>query len=172
MAAEPSTSGHLIAVTGIPSSGKSTVSQAVSERSSRFQYFDGDEFIRRTPKGLRLQGALEIFGRMLDELEAWMTSTNVILDASLPASYVERTRQRFERSVMLVSLRIEQKEWRRRDSRRADRGPLQQWDTALTALQGPENLYDLVVDTTHMTPDSCAETIVSRAQELWPDVRV
>ena len=172
MAAEPGAFGHLIAITGIPSVGKSTVSRAVQSRSSTFQYFDGDQFIRSTPQGLQLVNALRTFVRMLDEVEEGMAAGNVILDVTLPGSFVERTREQFGSRVMLVSLRIDEGEWRRRDSKRADRGRLKHWDASLTALQGPEHLYDVVIDTTHMSPDRCAETILSGAQGLWGGVRI
>ena len=172
MAEDPGDSGYLIAITGIPSVGKSTVSGEVRRHSSTFRLFDGDQFIRNTPGSLQPTNALKTLSLMLDEVERWLMSSNVILDVTLPASFVERTRERFGSSVMFVSLRVEEDEWHRRDSHRTDRGRLRQWDASLTALQGPEDLYDLVIDTTHLTPHGCAERILSKAQDFWESVRL
>ena len=168
---DPGTSGYLIAITGIPSAGKSTVAREVASRTSTFRYVDGDAFIRRTRPSQRLAQASRIFGRMLDMIEAQLTLSNVVLDAAFPASYTLRARERFRTNMMLVSLRIDESEWRRRDSRRNDRGALEYWHASLTSLQGAENLYDLVIDTTDTPPDKCAEAILSKARERWEDVR-
>lgn len=148
------------------------MSREVGRRSSTFRHFDGDEFIRTTPGGLQLTNALNTVALMLDEVARGMTQSNVVLDVALPASFVERTRERFGSSVMLVSLRVEKEQWQRRDARRTDRGRLQGWNSSLTALQGSEALYDLVVDTTHMRPDACAKAIVSKAKTFWDKVRI
>jgi chloramphenicol 3-O-phosphotransferase len=77
---------------------------------------------------------------MLDEVRERMESSNVVLDASLPAAYVDRIRERFGSSVLLVGFRINEEEWRRRDTSRHDRGALEFWNAQLTALQGAEDL--------------------------------
>ena len=167
-------SGHLIAVTGVPSSGKSTVSRALESRSATFSYFDGDQFIRDHPPPLPLTaaGIAQTFASTLDALAERMASANVILDVTLPAAYVKRTKERFGASVMLVSLRVDEDEWRRRENQRPDRPPLEGWGTETSALQGPEELYDLAIDTTHKVTEAIVEEVLSEAQQFWDDLSV
>lgn len=37
----------------------------------------------------------------------------------------------------------------------------------MTALGGSEELYDLVIDTTHTAPEACAERILDHARGVW-----
>ena len=171
--------GRLIAVTGIPSSGKSTVSRELIARTSTFRYFDGDAFIRAAPWTANdlLPENLPAFARrtldrMMDEVEERMKSSNTLLDVTLPPDYVERSRERFARDALFVGLRIDEEEWRRRDSSRPDRPALQSWSGQLSALQGPEDLFDLVLDTTVMPPPKCAEAILVRAREAWDETSI
>jgi hypothetical protein len=111
-----------------------------------------------------------MFGRLLDAVAAVMQDGHVILDAPLPESFVRRTRGRFGRDSLIVSLRIDEAEWRRRDGERRDRGRLVYWSPAVAALQGPVELFDLVIDTTTTSPQSGAEMILAKARSRWVEI--
>lgn len=86
-------SGHLIAITGVPSAGKSTVSRAVEDQSSTLTYFDGDQFIRDHPPPVPLTaaGAAQTFALMLERLAERMISPKRHSGCK-PAGLVRRAR--------------------------------------------------------------------------------
>jgi len=161
--------GQLIVVTGILSAGKTTVSREVA-RCSSFRYFDGDGFLKAHPPTLidllpmnlpaYTQKTLE---RMLKEIEDRLQSENVVLDMILPASYLERIRERFGDRACFVSLSVDPSEQRRREAGRGGADPQRKWTASRADLGGPDSLYDLVIDTARTSPGSCAEQILSKA---------
>jgi chloramphenicol 3-O-phosphotransferase len=166
--------GTLIVVTGVVSSGKTTISREIGSRSS-FRYFDGDGFLKAhppTPFDL-LPANLpsytqRIRERMLNEIGNRLESENVVLDMILPAPYVERIRARFGDRALLALLTVEATEQQRREARRGgDTDPQRKWAASRTDLSGPDSLYDLVVDTTPSSPGNCAEQILSKARDRW-----
>lgn len=97
----------IIFVTGIPSSGKTTVSAKLVELDDSFGVVDADAAIWTMSRGrLSLGDARSIFRRVLDRIEGLSRSSNVVVDASLPASYVAEARERFGDQAFFVSLRI------------------------------------------------------------------
>jgi cytidylate kinase len=165
--------GRMIVVTGIPSSGKTTVSREIARRSS-FRYFDGDGFLKaHPPTPVDLQPAnlpsytRRTLERMLNEIEDRLESDNVVLDMILPASYVERIRGRFGDQALFASLTVDAVEQERREVRRGEAGSQRKWAASRADLAGPNALYDLVVDTTRTSAGTCAEQILSAARDRW-----
>jgi chloramphenicol 3-O-phosphotransferase len=161
-------SGHSIFITGVPSSGKSTLAREVESRATSFRLLSGDDAIREMHDDIR-GSAHGLFLRLLDQVEDLTEKSNVIVDMSLPQSYVAEARDRFGSSSLFVGLRLPEVARRARDVERSDRPPVP-WGPALTALRGPDNIYDLNLDTHQMSIAEAAEAVIVRAKEHWPDL--
>lgn len=166
MAEGVSALGFVIFVTGIPSSGKTTISGKVLELDDSFQLVEGDKEIRRMGRpGMSLADVRSLFRLLLEEVENLSQSMDVVVDASLPASYVTEARERFGDQAFFVSLRITENERQARERSRRDRKPVQ-WSPAMTALGGGPELYDLVIEASRETPTDCANRILEAARNL------
>jgi gluconate kinase len=159
-------------LTGIPSSGKTTVTREVRRRTSTFRVIDGDREVRRMcpDPTRRLDEAQSLFQRLLGKIDEQSASHNVIVDMTLPESYVVAARERFG-EALFVSLRVTEDDRQRREVGRRDRSPVM-WDAQKTALQGPKDLYDLVVGASRMEPRECALAILSKAARHWDGIQL
>ena len=167
MASEVRSSGHIIVLTGIPSAGKTTVAHVIRSLRPAFNIVHGDLDLRgMAPVALRLQDAHGLFLRMLSNVVTKAESGNVILEGSLPATYVEEARGGLGSDGLFVSLRVSRREWQRREMTRDDREAVQ-WNERLTALQGSPDLYDLTLDTSELAPNECADAVLAKAREQW-----
>lgn len=92
-----------------------------------------------------------------------MASNSVLVDMTLSATYVTEARARFGAEAIFVSIRVDEDERRQREFVRKDRSPVA-WNHRLTGLQGPEDLYDLVLDSSTMTPEECAAAVIGTAE--------
>jgi chloramphenicol 3-O-phosphotransferase len=142
----------IVFITGIPSSGKSTVAKGLLALDPSFELVETDVEIRKAGLGAStLLNARRIFRRVLDKIEALSKDATVVVDGSLPASYAEEARERFGDKALFVTLRVSESERRRRERTRRDRSPVQ-WNEGMTALGGGPELYDLVIDSVTTTP--------------------
>lgn len=162
------TSGHAIFITGVPSAGKSTVCRELEQCTTSFSVISGDDLIRRmrpqSPEAIR-----ECRARMFQEVRDVMVSSNAIVDASLPASYVEEAKAQFGSRGLFVALRLGESSRRAREAARA-RDVSVRWDLRMTELLGPEELYDLNLDSSASSPAELADAVLSKALEHWKDV--
>lgn len=161
------TSRHVIFTTGVPSSGKTTLAEELERRTSSFDGLSGDQAIREMNAETK-DTAHGLFIRLLDLIEARMDSTNLIVDMSMPATYSAETQRRFGRTGLFVALRLDERDRVARDTARLDRAPVE-WSPMLTELLGPDELYDLVIDTSEKTSSECAEVVLVKAAEYWND---
>lgn len=88
---------------------------------------------------------------------------------TLPQSYVAEARRRFGAGALFVGLRLSEQVRRARESSRSDRAPVP-WSQVLTALGGPDDIYDLSLDSPQMPPIEAAETVILQAKERWLDL--
>jgi chloramphenicol 3-O-phosphotransferase len=151
----------ILFVTGIPSSGKSTVVQALLTLEPSFELVETDVEIRKAGLGVNtLLNARRIFRRVLDKIETLSEDATVVVDGSLPAAYVEEARERFGDKAVFVTLRVTESERRRRERTRRDRSPVQ-WNERMTALGGGPELYDMVIDSVATSPADAAKEILA-----------
>lgn len=167
MASDVRSTGHIIVLTGIPSAGKTTVADVIGSFQPAFNIIHGDEGLRQIAAvAHRPQDAHELFLRLLNNVVTKAESGDTILEASLPATYVEEARGRLGSDGLFVSLRVSRREWQRREITRNDRESVQ-WNERLTALQGSPDLYDLTLDTSELAPNECADAVLAKAREHW-----
>jgi broad-specificity NMP kinase len=100
----PST-GYSIFITGMPSSGKSTLARELEARTTTFRLLSVDEAIRGMHADIP-DSAHGLFLRLLDRIELWSETSNVIVDMTLPQSYVAEARRRFGAGALFVGLRL------------------------------------------------------------------
>ena len=152
--------GTIVFVTGVPSSGKSAVTRELLALDASFRAVETDVEIRKAASDLDTPlNARAIFLRVLDQVAELARSANVVVDGSLPASYVTEARDRFGEQAVFVTLQIAEVERRTREQTRDDRKTIQ-WNEGLTALGGSPDLYDLVIDGLTKTPAECAAEIL------------
>ncbi len=126
-----------------------------------FELVETDVEIRKAGLGAStLLNARGIFRRVLDKIEALSEDATVLVDGSLPGSYVEEARERFGDKALFVSLRVTESERRRRERARRDRAPVQ-WNERMTALGGGPELYDLVIDSVATSPEEAAQEVLA-----------
>jgi chloramphenicol 3-O-phosphotransferase len=152
--------GTIVFVTGVPSSGKSAVTRELLALDASFRAIETDVEIRKASSDLDvLLNARTIFHRVLDKVAELAESANVVVDGSLPGSYVTEARDRFGERAFFVTLQIPEEERRSREQSRRDRKPIQ-WNEGMTALGGGPDLYDLVVNGLTKTPGECVAEIL------------
>lgn len=164
------TSEYAIFITGVPSSGKTTLTLELAGRTSNFVGLSGDQAIREMHAETR-DTAHGLFVRLLDSVEAQMKLANLIVDMSLPARYVTEAKNRLGRAGLFVALRLSEGDRLTRDAARTDRSAVS-WSSTLTDLLGPDELYDLVINTSETTPSECADAVLSKAAEHWIDLEL
>ncbi|MDP9069298.1 MAG: hypothetical protein M3N53_13270 [Actinomycetota bacterium] len=159
----------VVFVTGIPSSGKSAVAKALLQLDPALELVETDVEIRKEGLGAStLFNARRIFRRVLDKIETLSQDASVVVDGSLPATYVKEAKERFGDKALFVTLRVTESERRRRERSRRDRSPIQ-WNERMTSLGGGRELYDLVIDSTATSPDDAARQILRAAREVGLD---
>lgn len=162
--------GHVIHVNGIPCAGKSSVAAEVARKTSTFKILTGDEVIRRIPYEQRAAQASHLFELTLSMIERWQRSGNVIADGAWTERQVLDAQERFGSAAFFVILRIDEPERRRRESFRRDRVLGHPWDPSWHDMPGPDELYDLVIDSRTTTAKESAGLILRAAKERWPDI--
>jgi chloramphenicol 3-O-phosphotransferase len=162
---------HGIFINGIQSAGKSSVAREIRSRSSTFRVLMGDDIVREFPEDQRVKLWREIFERLLTRIEAWLESSNVVVDAALTAAQIQEARRRFAGKGLFVLLRIDEAERHKRESLRRDRRLLY-WDPSWHSMPGPDDLYHLVIDSGATSPEETAEIILAKAMERWPSLTV
>lgn len=163
------TNGKALFLTGVPSAGKSTLAQTLAERARALSVVSGDDVIRRVnPNPSDARSVYDAFQKLLDEVEATMGLGNVVVDASLPASYIEDARRRFAGRALFVALRLAESDRRARELMRARNVPLE-WNEYMTRLLGPSGLYDLNLNTSRRSPTQCADEVLSLSRARWGD---
>jgi hypothetical protein len=108
-------SGHAIFLTGVPSSGKTTLAKRLEAELPGFLALLGDKTIRRMSAETG-DSAYGLFVQLLDLVESRLASTNLIVDMSLPGSYVTEARSRFGRAALFVALRLTEADRSARDA--------------------------------------------------------
>lgn len=161
-------SGHAIFITGVPSSGKSTLSRALVERSPSFLYLSGDATIRELHPG-GVPHALALLEGLLARVEALMAKRNVVVDMSMPYTYTQKARTGSETRALCRTSR-QRTHPVARDETRSDRGPVS-WNPDLTRLLGPRSFYDLTIDTGKLTPTEAVELVLEAALQRWHPAR-
>jgi shikimate kinase len=117
--------GTIVFVTGVPSSGKSAVTRELLALDASFRAVETDVEIRKAASDLDTPvNARAIFQRVLDQVAELARSANVVVDGSLPASYVTEARDRFGEQAVFVTLQIAEVERRTREQTRDDRKPI------------------------------------------------
>jgi chloramphenicol 3-O-phosphotransferase len=169
-AMKPERLGHAIFINGIPSAGKSSVAAEINRRTSTLRVLTGDDIIRQIPFQQRVAQANRLFALTLKTIEEWMESSNVMVDGAWTQQQVEQAQGRFGTKGLYVILRIDEAERRRRESIRSDRRLAHRWDPAWLDMPGPDDTYDVVVDSKVMSVAESADTILRECTERWGDV--
>lgn len=150
----------IIVITGVPSSGKTAVARELVSLDESFVVVASDDEIRVLSRVFNpFHQARQILRRVLDKVEELNEAADVVIEGSLPGSYVVEARERFGEGAFFVQLRLSETERQRRERSRRDRSPVA-WNEAMTALGGGDDLYDLVIDTTDVSPEDCARSIL------------
>lgn len=164
---EDGVAGHAVFITEIPSSGKSSAADRLAALAPAFTVVTGDDEIRALHSGgIETQ---RLFAKLLDLVESRLLDTNLVIDMTLPESYVTQAKARFPKWALFVAIHIDERERRARELARRDRSPVK-WDSSLTALLGADELYDLVIDSSGSTPDESAAQVLSLIKDRWPHI--
>lgn len=166
---EPGGHGHAIFINGIPSAGKSSVAQEIARRTSTFRVLTGDEVIRQVPYEQRVASAHRLFALTLDMVGRWLARSNVIVDGAWTERQVMEAQGRFGNAGLYVILRIDETERRRRESMRKDRRLGYAWDPSWHDMPGPDEVYDLAIDSKLKNVSECARIILERTKQHWGD---
>lgn len=172
-------SGHAIFVNGIPSAGKSSVASEIRRRDSTFRILTGDEVVRQALGGdnstlqvsrQQLPSAVKrVFSLTLNMIEQSIKSNNVVVDGAWTKDQVTEAQSRFGASGLYVILRIDEPERQKRESARTDRRLTSSWDPAWHDMPGPDEIYDLVLDSGVMDVLACVDAILAECVERWGD---
>ncbi len=166
----PGGNGHAIFLNGIPSAGKSSVAAKIRSRTSTFRVLTGDDVIRQVPFQQRAGQADKLFVMVLTSIERWLGSSNVIVDGAWTERKVSEARERFGHMGLYVVLRIDESERKRREALRKDRQLGHRWKPAWHDMPGPDDIYDVVIDSKATNVSKCATTILTAAGEHWNDL--
>jgi chloramphenicol 3-O-phosphotransferase len=166
---KPGAHGHAIFINGIPSAGKSSVAAEIKRESSTFRVLTGDDVIRQVPYEQRAARAHRLFSLTLNTLERWLGPSNVVVDGAWTERQVIEAQERFGDMGLYVILRIDESERRRRESVRKDRRLGSKWDPSWHDVPGPDDLYDLVIDSKLRDVSECANIILTKAKQHWDD---
>lgn len=83
---------------------------------------------------------------------------------------IVRARELFGPDPLFVILRIDEREREKRESSRMDRQLGHSWDPSWHDMPGPDNLYDLVVDSKSPGIRGSADLVRQAAERRWPDL--
>jgi chloramphenicol 3-O-phosphotransferase len=152
--------GDVVFIEGVPSSGKTSVARELGKRVSELKVIHGDELVRKWGRRRSFTPAFarEMFGRLLDRVDATSAESDVVVDMTIPASYLTDAITRFPDAVF-VSLRISESERRAREHKRKRKRPFN-WDDEIAATQAPEDAFALILNTDARSPAECAESIL------------
>lgn len=165
---------YAVFITGVPSSGKTSVARVLCEMNDSMTRVDGDEVIRETSRSLvggrtklNPAEAVEIAARalsvLIDQVEGQMMNGSVVTDAPFTKKQIAAIRERLGGRAVCVVLRVSGGERTRREKARHDRSPLP--PTRISeALLGADDEYDLVIDTTGQAVHTCAEAIAAHLE--------
>jgi chloramphenicol 3-O-phosphotransferase len=145
-------------ITGVPSSGKTSLAIELHARLDGYDLVVGDEVVRSLARAWSTTNAISLRDGLLNALDERLSSTDLIVDQALPATYVRHARSRFGSSARFVLLRLCERERERREDHRIDR-EARPWSSAMTALTGANDLYDLVLDTGGLSTGQCASAV-------------
>jgi chloramphenicol 3-O-phosphotransferase len=163
-------SGHAIFLNGVPASGKTSVAKKLERRTGgAFTILSGDDVIRDVPYERRRAMWRELFARILDRLEERLRAENVVMDGAWTGQQVQQARRRFPDGLYVI-LRLEERERKRRQAKRPPLG--HPWNPANHDLPGPNDLYDLVLDSTRMDVSTCTNAVLRGARTRWPQLGV
>lgn len=159
---------HAVFITGNPSSGKTSIAEALCDLEYSMRRVNGDAVIRKTARSLvgarrspSTSEALEIarrsFDAVLKVVESLLAANSVVTDAPFTRSQLEQARDRFGQRVLCVVLRVSNDETSEREATRQDRAPISKQPAG--RVLGEDDFYDLVIDTTEASPESAAQQI-------------
>ncbi len=164
--------GHVIFITGVISSGKTTLTDALKARTTTFYVLTGDDELREIASHRPTDTPHDWFLRLLHRVRMAAQSSNVILDMTLPKGYVTEAREAFGPAGLFVGLRLSEEVRVARESSRTDRSPKREWTADISGLRGGDELYDINLDSGEISPDEMAEAVVAKATEHWPGLAV
>jgi chloramphenicol 3-O-phosphotransferase len=121
------------------------------------------------PYEQRVAHADRLFALTLDMVQGWLERSNVIVDGAWTERQVNEAQERFGDAGLYVILRIDESERRRRESLRTDRRLGYPWDPSWHDMPGPDEVYDLVIDSKLKNVSECARIILERAKQHWGD---
>ncbi|MEM4700366.1 MAG: adenylyl-sulfate kinase [Candidatus Nezhaarchaeales archaeon] len=167
--------GFAVWLTGIPSSGKSTIAKKLKEkletRGVGVEVLESDEIRKHlTPRPTYTEEERDAFYSALTFIGELLVrhGINVVFDATAhKRAYRDEARRRIEKFVE-VYVKCPLDEAMRRDPKGLYRRSLKGEISSLPGLQVPyeEPLNpDVVVDTSKLSPDEAAEAIISKLRE-------
>ena len=123
--------------------------------------------IRQVPYEQRLALAHRLFAMTLDMIDGWLKRSNVIVDGAWTERQVLESQGRFGEVGFYVILRIDESERRRREAARTDRRLGYNWDPSWHDMPGPDDMYDLVIDSKLSSVSACANAILEGSRQHW-----
>lgn len=122
-----------------------------------FEILTGDDSIRRIPYQRRVSQAGQLFELTLRVIVSRVESSNVISEGAWTQRQIVQARELLGPDPFFVILRIDERERQKRESSRRDRQLGHPWDPSWHDMPGPDDLYDLVVDSKSMGIRDSAE---------------
>jgi cytidylate kinase len=144
-----------------PSSNRTTA------RVPTLQLVSGDELIRRIPAHQRLDRHAELFSDLLTTVDERRRSSNIVVDSALSAQQVREARVQFQDKAAFVLLRVNESDRVLRERKRRDRRLTYTFQQEWHDLVGPDELYDLVLDTSSLNPAQCTTQMIRAVQRVW-----
>ncbi|MGH2808576.1 MAG: hypothetical protein ACRDKT_15025 [Actinomycetota bacterium] len=82
--------GDVVFIEGVPSSGKTSVAREIGKRIEEVEVIHGDELVKKwlRRRSFTSSFAEEMFGRLLDRVEVARARSDVVVDMTIPASYL------------------------------------------------------------------------------------
>lgn len=156
----------MIFINGVQSAGKSTLAKGIAKRASTFRVVSGDELIRKVPADRRESQANALFTQLLDEIDSQRRSSNLIVDAALDEQQVREAQERFAGNAIFILVRVNEADRARRERSRHDRRLAYEFRQEWHEIAGPDELYDLVLDSSALNPAQCVSRVIRKVRSF------
>lgn len=174
--------GSVIFINGVPAAGKSTVAAKLRGRMRRPRTVRTDDQVIAVRNSYRARSmdvdsltlSAESWDRVLQLTQEAFRKGNVLVEGAITERQVRDAKASFGDRAVFVVLRIteETRQRRQRDRDREGRPLATALGENAHSRTGPDEIYDLVIDTETTSAKGCAQEILTFASQRWADARL